>query len=173
VYPDPVATPDSRNEWIELYNPTLAAFEMGGCAIEDNTGGTTLPAGARIEAGGYLVIASTEGAVRRWPVSGGTLVVVGTIGNGLANAGDRLVLRCGSAIVDAVSWGSDASVLDPPPSTPGVGRSLARVDGVSAESTSARYVINRAPSPGWRGLQVREPIFLPMLGLSHPVRPAD
>lgn len=46
-------------DWVELHNPTASSLELSGMAIGLNPGGSnrwTFPSGARLAAGGYLVV---------------------------------------------------------------------------------------------------------------------
>jgi hypothetical protein len=73
----------------------------------------------------------------------------GRIGNGLGNAGDRLVLLApDGALVDAVSWGDDASILDPPVEAVPAGHSIERRLVGSDTDRADDFVDNEAPSPG-------------------------
>ncbi|MEM2963759.1 MAG: lamin tail domain-containing protein [Candidatus Anstonellales archaeon] len=49
--------PEYDKEWLELYNPTDSAVELGGFEILDKLGGWKIPYGVVIEPGGYVTIA--------------------------------------------------------------------------------------------------------------------
>ena len=127
---------DAAYEWIELHNRSDAPVSLEGWAIEDNTAADALPAVA-IPPGGYaLVVAAPDlvrvlGVLENAPAPGAATVVAvvadGRLGNGLANSGDRVLLRDPDGTVVAwLSWGTDRSVGDLP--APPVGTSLARAD---------------------------------------------
>ena len=135
---------DAVFEWVELHNTSADSVTLEGWSIADNQssdplGTITLPGD------GYaLVVASEEG--RRAALQGATstaaIVVIddGRIGNGLANAGDHILLRDADGIaVDGASWGTDASVANSP--------------AASADETLSRVAGERAfrvtnPTPG-------------------------
>ncbi len=78
-------------DWVELYNPTGAAIDLGGCIIDDVTGGGatpyTIPAGTTIAAHGFWVH-ERAGAFN--------------------NAGDTINLIAGDGVtvLDSYSYGS-------------------------------------------------------------------
>jgi beta-lactamase superfamily II metal-dependent hydrolase len=107
VFYDPPGT-ETLREWIELYNNSAAAADIGGWTITDNNGlGTTftIPAGTTMTPNSYLTIA-TDAA--------GFLALYGynaDIGDpsntfpSLNNAGEALILKNSSAVVkDAIGW---------------------------------------------------------------------
>ena len=52
---------DHQYEWIELYNPTATLFDLSDYTVATaNANGYryTIPAGSKIEPGGYLIVAS-------------------------------------------------------------------------------------------------------------------
>ena len=62
----PAPSSSYTEEWIELYNPTSSAIDIGGCRLDDitsgGTGAYTISTGTMISANGYLVFyASTTG----------------------------------------------------------------------------------------------------------------
>ena len=78
-------------EFIELYNPSGAAVDLGGWRLDDIDGGGTspytLPDGTVIEAGGWLVVTAAESGV------------------GLNDDGDTArLLRPDGSVADAVSY---------------------------------------------------------------------
>ncbi|HEY7120634.1 MAG TPA: lamin tail domain-containing protein, partial [Tepidisphaeraceae bacterium] len=63
----------TRQDWIEIYNPSTSPVNLGGCHLSDskgNPGKSTFPAGTTIAAGGYLVVFADS----RPPTSGTTMV---------------------------------------------------------------------------------------------------
>lgn len=92
---------DTVEEWIELYNGTAAAINLGGYKLLDNAGTYTLPT-VSIPAGGLLVIARNATGFNNLygflpDVSGLTLA--------LGNSGDKLTLRNAAGTdVDFVAW---------------------------------------------------------------------
>jgi hypothetical protein len=106
----------SYHEWLELFNPTSAPVDLAGWALRDNSEQDAIAAFI-LAPGEYLVIAATSaGFFANYPGFTGNLVVLkDSIGNGLGNAGDWVILLDpAGAQVDAMSYGSDASVFNPP-----------------------------------------------------------
>lgn len=142
---------DAANEWVELYNAG-AQVSLAGWSITDNKGGDELPA-LTIKPGEFLVLAASDSFRARYPDFTGALAILGgRIGSALGNNGDRLTLADASgAIVDAISWGSDTSILNPSiPDVPS-GHSIERRSPGADSDSASDFVDNEAPSPG-RGI---------------------
>ena len=123
LLPDPGRPgPDARFEWVELTNVGRVPLSIGGYELRDNARALTLPE-IVLPAGGSVVIAGAKAEVG----SARTVRLVGGLFNGLANAGDRVVLlTADGAIVDALSYGDDASGYGPPIAAPPTGEVLRR-----------------------------------------------
>jgi hypothetical protein len=77
------------------------------------------------------------------------VVTDGTIGNGLANEGDRLLLLDEEGRpVDALSYGSDREFFEPPAPAVPLGHSLERFPSDRDTDTAADFRDNPNPSPG-------------------------
>lgn len=101
VYYDTIGT-DSKEEYIELYNPGSTAVDLSGWQLKDNVGTYTIPQGTVINATGFLIIARNSAGFNALfgfnpDVSGLTL--------SLGNSGDQVALynTTGSQI-DFVAW---------------------------------------------------------------------
>lgn len=79
LYPDPLSTEsESKDEWIELYNPNNFEVDLGGWILEDKIGVVRkyiIQAGTKISPNGYLVFMSADTKIS------------------LNNTGDMLVLK--------------------------------------------------------------------------------
>ena len=140
---------DGDWEWIEVWNPSADAVTLAGWRFADSSSQDTIPE-LRIEAGGYAVVAAREAAFRAsYPAFSGRLVSVeGSIGNGLSNTGDSVkLLAPDGSIVDALSYGSDKGIFDPPCKDVPAGQSLGRL--VEADTdTAADWIAQGEPAPG-------------------------
>jgi hypothetical protein len=144
---------DASDEWVELVNVSASPLNTGGWRISDAKGSDVLPA-AEIPAGGYLVVAA------RSAETGAASLVVrvpdGVIGNGLSNSGDALTLFTPAGeIADAISYGSNTDVFEPPPPAPARGQSLGARDP-AADPASENWDLTLTPSPGAPNTFVRE-----------------
>ncbi len=142
---------DVNNEWIELYNPTDEAIDVGGFDVCDNTSCDTIPVDTVIPAHGFLVITNNISTAGYWDIPVGVeLVPLGSaIGNGLANGGDRLILRdIGDVVVDMVSYGTDTTAFTPSAPAPLEGISLARIIKGYDTNSATDWVLNATPNPG-------------------------
>lgn len=146
VLADPVEPGvDRAYEWVELVNTASVVVSTAGWAIGDASSVDALP-GVEVPPGGYVVVAA-EAAVL--PVN--VLVVRapdGTIGNGLNNAGDTVrLLSPAGEVVDALSFGENREVFDPPPAAAGSGATLG-ARAYEAVAGEGRWGVTLRPSPG-------------------------
>ncbi len=140
---------DAEAEWVELYNAGDADQPMTGWTLADGRSTYTLPVVA-VSAGSFAILAVSDSFREQYPSYSGPLVTLGgRIGNSLRNDGDRLVLKdAAGALVDAISWGDDTSILRPAIADVPEGHSIERrVAGIDSDSASD-FVDNRHPSPG-------------------------
>ena len=105
-----------------MTNVGRSPLRLGGFELRDNTSALTLP-DVELPASSSIVVAAVEAEV-------GEVIAIrldGGLFNGLANAGDRvLLLTREGAVVDALSYGDDASMFGPPLAAPGPGELLRR-----------------------------------------------
>lgn len=101
---------DRSYEWVLITNLGDEAAELSGWTLSDNSSADELQE-QRLDAGASLLIVAACSALIGGPVSDRDEVLEDSaIGGGLANAGDLLELRDDEGVlVDAVSWGNDAT----------------------------------------------------------------
>jgi len=141
--------PGSENafEWVEIHNAGSEPVSLAGWQLADNRAADPLP-DVEIAAGGRLVVAG-ERFSELFPSYTGPLATIASIGNGLGNAGDRVELRDAQGdVVDALSYGDDAGILDPPVPLAAAGHSLERVPAGRDTDAASDWVDQPAPSPG-------------------------
>lgn len=151
---DPPGGPDeAAHEWVELYNAGADAVSLQGWTLEDNRLGEDLSPAGRLEPGAFLIVAGGPGFATDHPgFDGRILALDGSVGNGLGNAGDRLrLLDAGGRQRDAMSYGEDATLLDPPAPDVSAGHSLERVPLGTDTDLAADWVDQARPSPGEAG----------------------
>ncbi len=146
-------TAGEKNEWVEIYNPTNAAIDISGWKICDNNSCDIIPASFPIPAKGFAVITADSSTWVLWPsIPAGTVrIVLGStsIGNGLANAGDRVILKNASdVVIDAMSYGSDTSQLNPSVPVNEKADDLARIVKGYDTNLATDWVLNATPNPG-------------------------
>lgn len=138
-------------EWVELWHRGAGQLHAEGWRLQDNQEFDPLPP-FDLEPGQLALIVSNAETANRLLAALAVVVVVvvpdGSIGNGLANGGDRLLLRDGAGqVVDALSWGDDTSVNRPACPAPREGHSLQRrTDG--GGGASCGFEDQPDPSPG-------------------------
>jgi len=111
-----------------------------------------------------MVVAATPKFGENFPGFSGEIIYLadGAIGNGLANSGDRLILKDATGqIIDAMSYGDDSSVLNPAPRAPASGYSLERQVISKRVAFPGDFAENANPSPG-SPAPVRYKAFLPI-----------
>jgi hypothetical protein len=141
----------SAGEWLELYNRTGSTLSLTGWTVEDNHGSDPLSA-ILLPSGAFAVVVADEAVFRGlFPGFAGPLAVIadGVIGNGLADDGDRLLLRDGAGtVIDGLSYGSDVSVFDPAAPAVAAGHSLTRRLLDVDTDTASDFGDCGCPSPG-------------------------
>ncbi len=141
---------DNDYEWVEVHNPTIVKVALVGWWIKDNAGQDELPS-FELAPGEFAVIAARSAMfTAEHPTFSGKLIgLKGTIGNGLGNSGDAVqLLAPDNSVVDAMSYGTNKDVFDPPCSGVDPGQSLARIDGVADSDTALDWQVQAAPNPG-------------------------
>jgi len=140
---------DADGEWVELYNGGDTPADVTGWRIGDGVSSEALPS-LVVPAHGYAVVAASDSFRDAYPdLPAGLAVVDGRIGNGLGNGGDLLALADASgAVVDAISWGDDKGILDPPIGDVPEGHSIERRTPGADSDAAADFVDNLHPSPG-------------------------
>lgn len=139
---------DAASEWVELFNPGDSAIDLAGWTLADNRSVDTLTS-LVVPARGFAIVAASDAFRSAYPAYTGPLALVGRIGNGLGNDGDRLTLaRPDGTPSDALSWGEDASAFDPAVADVPAGHSIERRAPDHDTNAAADFVDNDAPSPG-------------------------
>jgi hypothetical protein len=101
---------EPANEWIELYNDSDSPIDIMNWSIEDDAGLDVLSASSVIiPSYGYALITGSATTWNYWEIPADVVKIVlsdGTIGNGLDNTADMLVLRDNNGnIIDQMNWG--------------------------------------------------------------------
>jgi PKD repeat protein len=119
VYYDVATGTDPDNEWIILHNLENEPVDISGWEIVDNYATDTIPQSSIIPANGFAIITASSTTFDFWKIPKGMTKIVledKRIGNGLANFGDRVILKDKEGnVVDAMSYGNDKTIFDNPP----------------------------------------------------------
>lgn len=135
---DPAAADaEPGGEYVVLHNVTDQAMLVTGWALRDAKQNTALPP-FTVPADGRALIAASEFVQRDIAAFEGAWITLdGRIGNGLNNTGDALVLIDGSGTaIDALSWGDNLSIFDPPIATGAPGTVLRRNSTVDTDTAA-------------------------------------
>jgi parallel beta-helix repeat protein len=150
VYYDVATGRDPDNEWIILHNLEDESVDISGWKIVDNYATDTIPQSSIIPANGFAIITASSTTFNLWKIPKGmTKIVLGDkrIGNGLANSGDRVILKDKEGnVVDAMSYGDDKTIFDNPPKAR-KGYSLLR-DPPEKDTDTAEDFIESEPTIG-------------------------
>ncbi len=143
---------DSKNEWVEIYNPTNDPVDITGWKICDSSSCDTIPASPAIPGKGFAVITTHSSTWDFWPdlpAEAIKIVLGGTIGNGFRDEGDSAILRNASNVkIDSMNYRDQTSEFDPPVFHPKKGISLARIVKGYDTDTFWEWILNATPNPG-------------------------
>ncbi len=160
---------DVAFEWLELLNRTGGTVDLTGWGIADNNSIDYLPS-LLLAPGDFAVIAAGSGFYDNFTDFTGDIVFVadGSIGNGLNNGGDRLILTdFTDRVIDALSYGDDTSVMLPSCLDVSGGHSLERQPAGLDTDHASDFVDNGSPSPG-DGLEFATPAYTPVTTMIPP-----
>lgn len=136
---------DSAFEWVEIVNTSAETISLAGWRIGDSRETDPLPA-TSVPPNAFVVVAAKSA-----PLPAEVLVVRvadGEVGAGLNNSGDTIrLLAPDGTEADALSFGDDDSVFDPPPTAPGVGKTLAS-RAPASDPGGANWALALRPTPG-------------------------
>jgi len=144
-YDPPQGGPDASFEWVELFNRTTEPIDLRGWRIRDNGESDSIPP-LLLPANGFAVIAATEeGFYENFPDFDGSIIFLhGSMGNGLSNDGDSIILEDSEGrVIDAISYGDDDTMMSPPCPSVDVGHSLER------SPPGGGFSDNPHPTPGY------------------------
>jgi hypothetical protein len=171
-YDPPQEGTDTAFEWFELLNRTSQTIDLTDWRISDNQETDPAPS-LSLPPGGFAVIAARTDFYVNFPNFSGNIVFMadGTIGNGLSNTGDRLILLDSTGkIIDALSYGSDNTIMSPPCRSVPEGHSLERQPAGLDTNQASDFVDNATPSPGY-GLPSATPTPTPTLSPTPSITP--
>lgn len=140
---------ETTNEWVEIYNPTSLAVDISGWKICDNTSCRDIPASSSVPAWGFAVLTPDISTWGYWSIPAGAskIVLGGSIGGGLSNTGDRVILQnTSSAEIDKMSYGTDPSAFTLP--VIDEGWSFARLIKGFDTNSASDFWANSSPNPG-------------------------
>lgn len=137
----------NSTDWIEIFNGTTSEINLTGWTITDNDSSDTLPTISGLPAGEYAVIVASGSSVAV-PVDALQIVLsTPTIGNGLAEAGDKVILKdLSSSVIDQMSYGTNSDVFSGIPSPISV-QTLRRIPNGIDTNTSTDWAAG-SPSIG-------------------------
>jgi hypothetical protein len=150
-YDPPQEGTDTAFEWVELLNHTGQTIDLTGWRISDNHETDPLPT-LTLPPGGFAVVAARTDFYTNFPNFSGNIVFMadGSIGNGLSNTGDRVILLDPTGkIIDALSYGDDNTIMSPPCQDVPEGHSLERRPAGLDTNQASDFVDNATPSPGY------------------------
>ena len=150
-----------RNDYVELYNPTTVAFDLGGWTVQYGaaTGDTwqTQPLGGVMQPGEYYLISLASGGATGAPLPDanvvGSINMSGTTGKvALSNAGDPFSgCPVGDAtLVDLVGYGTNANCREGSTNAPAPSNTTAlfrKSAGLQDTNVNSADFVTGAPNP--------------------------
>ncbi len=141
------------NEWVELFNGSLAPVDLNGWKLQDESGSFDAIATSSLilAPNAYLLITSSSTTSGFWSIPSQIVVFPSPIGNALGNTVDSLTLmNAASTTIDVVSWGTATTTTLMIPTVPGViaGHSIGRVQFTADTDTNADWGNFTTPTPG-------------------------
>jgi hypothetical protein len=180
---DPIGAADPSGEWIEIYNPSNRAVNLGCLKVGDEElkgggeGMLTFPNGAVLDSRAVVVVAnrstafsSAHGFNPDWEIvdtdeSVPDMLRYSAWGTGslnLSNSGDEvLLLDADDHLMDAVSWGSSKFAFDPSVATVLEGHSLERRPADQDTDSAGDWIDQAIPDPN--GIHLSAPTGAPSL----------
>lgn len=139
----------SSYQWIELYNASPSAIDLTGWAVQDASASVTLPVGSTLQAGQFMLLVRSNNTAQYWTIpSSARVVVVSALVGALQTSGDVVRLVQNGTVVDATSWGTNASAFSSPPAAAPSGYSIARSSLATDTNTASDWVNLSSPTPG-------------------------
>jgi len=138
-------------EWVELYNAGDDSVNLKNWTVSDNNDSDIITTEDFFLApGAFVVIGNSLDIATLWGLSEEGFIALGSnIGNGLANGGDRVILKnAADELLDQVSYGSNTSALDPPVPIVSEGHSIERVPVGADTDINTDFVDRIPPTPG-------------------------
>ncbi len=141
-----------NDEWIELYNPTGKSISLKNWTLTDNSDKTTIiHANKSIKSHGFALLSKDADTWKYWNEDKNAVKIeLGRfIGDGLANAGDHLILKNPSGqTIDAMGWGSDTAIWNPAIPLAPLGDSLERLTPGFDTDLPTDWLFRFPPTPG-------------------------
>jgi len=161
---DPIQN-DNYNEWIEIFNPSNKSINISGWSISDNFSNDTIEGdfdnfngSTIIPAMSYAIIADHGTKIyENFSIPNSTTCLYiddKSIGNGLGNNGDKLILRNNkSEIIDSVKWIENYSdITGKTIKKVNEGSSICRFEKEILNKTCEKYYEGFIPTPGKKNL---------------------
>ena len=138
-------------EWVEIYNPTDYTVNLKDWKILDNSTERLITSSDRnLAPGEFVILGKAENVRIIWSIEAEKFIPIGQkLGNGLANVGDRVILKDDEEnVIDQISYGSDDTILNPSITDVSEGHSIERnPDGLDSDSATD-FVDMDIPTPG-------------------------
>lgn len=142
----------SDDEWVELYNAGNSEVDIQNWSLEDNTSSDVITENSFVLSPGEFVVVVEENN-DNLPIDGGSILILSepsyaSIGNGLADNDELVLLDADSEPADAVSWGTNTDQLNPSIDGASDNNSIARKTATEDTDSKDDWEENDDPNPG-------------------------
>lgn len=141
-------------EWIEIYNAGGSEINIKDWYFKNSSSGTeTINQAYSLDPGQFAVVAANTSTITEWgiiPSNTHKIALGGSkLFDGLVNDGDRLQLFDQSNnLIDAISWGDDATIMNPSIGLVIQGSSITRTPNGKDTGLAADFIDLASPTPG-------------------------
>lgn len=143
---------ETTDEWVELYNKTGQPINLKNWTLTDNNTIRVISlSDVILPANGFALISKNTSTWSFWsePASAVQIALGENIGGGLANDGDRLVIKNHLGVtMDKMSYGNDNTVWDPDAPDVAEGHSLEREPDGLDNDLNTDFIDQTTPTPG-------------------------
>ncbi len=144
--------PENSFEWVELYNGSTSVVNLKNWKVTDNSGTerSISTSNRDLNPGEFVVLAKAANTRVLWGIPENKFISIGeNIGNGLANGGDKVILKDDSGnLIDQVGYENNHDIWNPAVPNVADGHSIERNPAGFDNDLASDFVDKELPTPG-------------------------